>query len=79
MRIFHNQLKSKNVTATNIAVTADMLKSVRASQARYEESQLEYAKQNKSSDKDLKCKIITNVSEEIKRKKVHLQESVNFW
>ena len=31
LRIVHDHLKSKNVTATNIVYTADMLKSVRAS------------------------------------------------
>ena len=52
-----------------------MLKSVKAAQARYEQSQSERAKVKKSSDKDLKRKIVTNELAEVERKKLRLQES----
>ena len=40
LRIIHNHLTSKKVTASSITITADVIKSVRSAQLRYEEFQL---------------------------------------
>ena len=61
LRIIHNHLTSKKVTASSIIITAYMIKSVRSAQLRYEQFRLER---------------VTNELKQVKQKKICLQESV---
>ena len=54
LRIIHNHLTSKKVTASSITITADLIKSVRSARLRYEQFQLEISKEKKPTDKQLK-------------------------
>ena len=53
-----------------------MIKSVRSVWLRYEQFQLETLKKKKAAEKQLKRKINTNKLEQVKQKKICLQESV---
>ena len=63
-------------TASSITITAEMIKSVRSVWLRYEQFQLETLKKKKATEKQLKKKINTNKLEQVKQKKICLQESV---
>ena len=76
LRIIHNHLTSKKVTASSIIITADMIKSTRSARLRYEQFQLETSKEKKATEKQLKRRIITNELEQVKQKKSRLEESV---
>ena len=67
LRIIHKHLTSKKVTASSITITADMI--------RYEQFQLETSKEKKATEKQLRRKIVTNELEQVKQKRIHLQES----
>ena len=75
LRIIHNHLTSKNVTASSITITSD-IKSVRSARLRYDQFQLETLKGQKATAKQLKRKIVTNELKQVKQKKIFLQESV---
>ena len=53
-----------------------MIKSVRSARLRYEQFQLETSKWKKASEKQLQRKVVTNELEQVKEKKIRLQESV---
>ena len=53
-----------------------MIKSARSARLRYEQFQLETSKEKKATEKQLKRKIVTNYLEQVKQKKIRLQESV---
>ena len=76
LRVIHNHLTSKKVTANSITITADMMKSVRSARLRYEQLQLETSKEKKVTEKQMKRKIVTNELKQVKQKKIRLQESV---
>ena len=76
LRVIHNHLTSKKVTANSITITADMMKSVRSARLRYEQLQLETSKEKKVIEKQMKRKIVTNELKQVKQKKIRLQESV---
>ena len=76
LSIIHNHLTSKKVTSNSITITAEMIKSVRSVWLRYEQFQLETLKKKKDTEKQLKRKINTNKLEQVKQKKICLQESV---
>ena len=75
LRIIHNHLTSKKVTASSITITSD-IKSVRSARLRYDQFQLETLKGQKATAKQLKRKIVTNELKQVKQKKIFLQESV---
>ena len=75
LRIIHNHLTSKKVTASSITITSD-IKSVRSARLRYDQFQLETLKGQKATAKQLKRKIVTNELKQVKQKKISLQESV---
>ena len=75
LRIIHNHLASKKVTASSITITSD-IKSVRSARLRYDQFQLETLKGQKATAKQLKRKIVTNELKQVKQKKIFLQESV---
>ena len=78
LRIIHNDMASKKVTASSITITADviMIKSVGSVRLRYEQFQLETLKEKKATEKQLKRRIVKNELEQVKKKKIRLQESV---
>ena len=53
-----------------------MIKSARSARLRYEQFQPETSKEKKATEKQLKRKIVTNYLEQVKQKKIRLQESV---
>ena len=75
LRIIHNHLTSKKVTASSINITSD-IKSVRSARLRYDQFQLETLKGQKATAKQLKREIVTNELKQVKQKKTFLQESV---
>ena len=75
LRIIHNHLTSKKVTASSITITSD-IKSVRSARLRYDQFQLETLKGQKATAKQLKREIVTNELKQVKQKKTFLQESV---
>ena len=75
LRIIHNHLTSKKVTASSITITS-CIKSVRSARLRYDQFQLETLKGQKATAKQLKRKIVTNELKQVKQKKIFLQESV---
>ena len=75
LRIIHNHLTSKKVTASSITITSD-IKSVRSARLRYEQFQLVTLKGQKATAKQLKRKIVTNEFKQVKQKKILLEESV---
>ena len=75
LRIIHNHLTSKKVTASSITITS-YIKSVRSARLRYDQFQLETLKGQKATAKQLKRKIVTNELKQVKQKKIFLQESV---
>ena len=77
LRIIHNHLASKKVTASSITITAEMIKSVRSARLRYEQFQLETLRKKKSTEKQLERKINTKELKQVKPKKICLQESVS--
>ena len=77
LRIVYDHMLAKDVKAQNINVTRDMIKSVSSARSRYMES-LEVARnQKKSTDKDLKRKIIDTEIAEVRKKKLRVQESID--
>ena len=76
LRIIQNHLTTKKVTASSITITADMIKFVRSARLRYEQFQFETSKEKKATEKQLERKIVTNELEQVKQKKIRLQESV---
>ena len=68
LRIIHNHLTSKKVTASSVTITAD-IKSVRSAQLRYDQFQLETSKEKKATEKQLKRKIITVSSNRLSKRK----------
>ena len=75
LRIIHSHLTSKTFTASSITITADMIKSVRSTQLRFEQFQLETFKEKMATEKKLKRKIVTNKLEQVEQKKNRLLES----
>ena len=75
LRIIHNHLTSKKVTASSITITSD-IKSVKSARLRYDQFQLETLKGQKATAKQLKREIVTNELKQVKQKKTFLQESV---
>ena len=68
---------AKDVKAQNISVTRDMIKSVSSDRSCYMES-LEVAQsQKKSTDKDLKRKIIDTEIAEVRKKKLLVQGNID--
>ena len=53
-----------------------MIKYVRSARLRYEQFPLETSKEKKATEEQLKKKIVTNELEQVKKKKIRLQESV---
>ena len=53
-----------------------MIKSVRSTVLRHEQFQLETLKEKKATQKQLKSKIVSSEFEQVKQKKICLQESV---
>ena len=53
-----------------------MIKSVRSTGLRHEQFQLETLKEKKATQKQLKSKIVSSEFEQVKQKKICLQESV---
>ena len=76
LRIIHNHLTFKKVTASSITITADMITSVRSARLRYEQCQLKTSKNKTATEKQLKRKIVTDELKQVKQKKICLQESV---
>ena len=66
LRIIHNHLASKKVTASSVTITADTIKSFKSARLRYEQFQLETSKEKKAAEKQLKRKIVTNELEQVK-------------
>ena len=77
LRIINDHLESNDVNASTITITGNMMKSVKASRQRYEIFQEEKKKEQRKTGKDLKRKIITDEIEEVRKKKQHLQSSVD--
>ena len=77
LRIVYDHMLAKDVKTQNINVTRDIIKSVSSARSRYMES-LEVARnQKKSTDKDLKRKIIDTEIAEFRKKKLRVQESID--
>ena len=76
LRNTYNRLSSKKVTASSIGITAEMIRSARSARLKYEQFQLETLKKKKATEKQLKRKINANELEQVKQKKICLQESV---
>ena len=66
LRIIHNHLTSKKVTANSINITADMIKSVRSAQLRNKQFQLKCSQEKNAAEKQLKRKIVMNQLEQVK-------------
>ena len=56
-------------------IPADMIKSVRSARVIHEQFQLKSSEEKKASQKHLKRKIVTNVLNQVNRKKICLQDS----
>ena len=77
LRIIKDHMQSKNVTATTIPITRDMLKSVKAARMRYTEYQESKRNEKQETEVNLKRKIICEEISDVQKKKKHLQESIN--
>ena len=77
LRIIHDHMLAKDVKAHNINVTRDMIKSVAAARAQYVEFLNENKKAKKESEKDLKRKVISCEIEEVRKKKLRVQSSID--
>ena len=53
-----------------------VIKSVRSARLRYEQFQLEILKEKEATEKQLQRKIVTKKFQQVKQKKIRLQESV---
>jgi len=76
LRLVKDHLTSNKVSSNNVQITTDMLKAVRGARAKYEEYEAQLSKKKKCSEKALKRKIISDELDEVKKKKLKLQESI---
>ena len=76
LRIIHDHMLAKDVKAHNINVNRD-IKSVATPRARYVEFLNENKKAKKESEKDLKRKVISCEIEEVRKKKLRVQSSID--
>ena len=68
---------AKDVKPHNINVTKDMVKSVATTRAWYVVFLNENKKAKRESEKDLKCKVISYEIEEVCKKKLRIQSSID--